>query len=754
MVNFRCCAAATLILAFSLLNACKERSTDQSENEEIAFEPLNYVDPFIGTQGNGTKHSIGNVHPGAVTPWGMASVSPQSFDFTKMQSPSGYRHEEKKIFGFSNVNFSGVGCPATGSIPFKFFTRNLPLGYNGSHFSRQKASPGYYGVTLDDDAITVHATATKRSSLMKLEVPKGSTKVYVDLMAQQGHIKGGVIERHKNNAVSGYQLEGNFCGADNRSTIFFSAHLSKAADSTYLKYNNRTNPRFNQNLEKRPSGIVFVFKNNEPSELFIKVGVSYVSTENAEENLNREQQGYAFEKVQKAAEAEWREELGKIKVTGDSEDDKTVFYTALYHSLLMPITFSDHNGEYVKMGSSEIGKSTYTRYTGFSLWDTYRTTHPLLTLAYPEKQEEFINNMLDIYDESGWLPKWSIFNHEPYLMVGDPAPIVIGDSYTKGIKGIDIQKAYAAMVKNADVEKDNLNRRGIQDYNRYGYITMDGPFSHVEDFQWDNGIVWGAVSNTMEFNLADHNIAQVAKLLGHEKDHKKYATRSKSFMHLYNDASGLIQPKNKDGSWYEPFDPTEELWDRMNFGLRGGPGFVEGSAWQYLFSVPNGIDTLRTRMGEERFLKNLDTIFDKNYFDMTNEPGFGFPFFYNLTKERDWKTARTVHGLLDRYFPNAPNGLPGNDDAGAMSSWVVFAMMGIYPHTPGTPDYMITTPSFDKVHIQLNNTFYSGKALVIERKGPSNGTIKSMRLGSENIDYKVSHESLVSKDDILRIETE
>ncbi|WP_422860752.1 GH92 family glycosyl hydrolase [Flagellimonas sp. S174] len=754
MRNFNYGFLVVIVSQFYFVFSCKDPSMNSSGNSSTDIKYTSYVNPFIGTEGNGTKHTIGNVHPGAVRPWGMVSVSPQSFDFTKMESPSVYRHEEKKIFGFSNVNFSGVGCPATGSIPFKFFTRDLPTGYEGSSFSQQIARPGYYSVKLDDDDIVVHATTTKRSSLIKLELPKGSTKVYLDLMAQQAHVKGGVIEHYSDTTVKGYQLEGNFCGSANRSAVFFSAHLSKEADSTYLEYNNRTDTRFNQNLDDKPSGIVYIFGNKAATELYIKVGVSYVSTANAEGNLNKEQTGYDFEKVKEEAEEEWEKELGRIKVTGDSDDDKTVFYTALYHSLLMPMIYSDHNGEFVKMGSKEIGKSPYTRYTGFSLWDTYRTTHPLLTLAYPEKQEEFVKNMLDIYDESGWLPKWPIFNFEPYLMVGDPAPIVIGDTYTKGIRNFDVQKAYEAMTKSANHEERNLNRRGIQDYKRYGYITMDGDFSEVENFQWNNGIVWGAVSNTMEFNLADYNIAQMAKIMGNEEDYKKYLKRSKSFMSFYNDEIGLLQPKNKDGSWYEPFDPTQELWDRMNFGLRGGPGFVEGSAWQYLFSIPHGIDTLKNRMGEERFLKNLETIFDKKYFDMTNEPGFGFPFFYNLTEEKHWKTAHTVHNLLKRHFPNAPNGLPGNDDAGAMSSWVVFAMMGLYPHTPGNPEYFVTVPVFEKIEIQLNQDFYKGNQIVIERHGPKDGVIKSMNLGNQNIDYKVNHQSLTTDNEALIIQTE
>ncbi|MFS4418765.1 GH92 family glycosyl hydrolase [Maribacter sp. 2307ULW6-5] len=740
-----------ILLVFTV--ACKDQPSE-AETAQTPPKYVSFVNPFIGTEGNGTKHFIGNVHPGAVRPWGMVAVSPQSFDFSKVQLPTGFRYEEDRIFGFSNVNFSGVGCPATGSVPFKFLSSDPSGDYLGSRFSRQVATPGYYSVHLEDEDITVHTTATKRSTLLKLELPKGKSRVYVDLMAQQGHIKGGEIAQHNVSSVSGYQLEGNFCGSANRSSVYFHAKFNKDADSTYLKFENKTDPRFEQHLEDKPSGIVYLFNNAAPTELLVKVGISYVSIKNAMDNLAKEQEGFDFEKIKKEAQEEWEIELGKIEVTTTSEDHKYVFYTALYHSLLMPTTYSDHNGEYLKMGSTEVGKTNGTRYSGFSLWDTYRTTHPLLTLAYPEKQTEFVRNMLDIYDESGWLPKWSIFNFEPYLMVGDPSPIVIGDAYVKGLRDFDLEKAYEAVTKNADVETDNLNRRGLKEYKALGYISMDGEFSDVENFQWNNGIVWGAVSNTMEFNLSDYNIAQLAKGMGHAEDQKKYLDRSKSFMAFYNDDTGLLQPKNKDGSWYEPFDPAQELWDRMNFGLRGGPGFVEGSAYQYLFSIPQGIDTLKQQMGEDRFLEKLDLIFSEGHFDMTNEPGFGFPFFYNLTKEKHWKTAHVVHDLINTHFTNTPNGLPGNDDAGAMSSWVVFAMMGLYPHTPGNPEYFVTTPMLDEVEIRLDPKFYEGESIRIKRRGPSNGAISSIRLNGEAIDFRVGHSALTDKESELIIETE
>lgn len=715
------------------ITGCDKKSLPkkQQENPLIA----NFVNPFIGTDGEG------NTHPGAVRPWGMVAVSPQTFDFTKMHLPTGYRHGEDSIFGFSCVNFSGVGCPATGSVPLKFSSHPSIEKNRGSTYSEEVAAPGYYSVHLDDENISVKATATVRSGLFELTLPKGKNYIYLDLTAQQGHVKGGKIENYTSSSANGYQLEGFFCGSNNRSNTYFNVALDRPADSLYLIYKNKTTDGFEQHLEKSPSGIVYVFHTDEPTTLKIKAGVSFVSVANAIDNMDHEQNGFNFEQVKDEATTAWEQELSKIDIGKTTDEERTIFYTALYHSLLMPMTFSDVNGDYIKEGSNgEVGRAEgYTRYTAFSMWDTYRTTHPLFVLAYPERQLDMVKTMTAMYAESGWMPKWEIFGSEPNLMVGDPAAIVIGDTYVKGIRSFDAAKAYEGLTKQADQWEGNRMRTGLKEYLKLGYISMDGEFGDAKNFGWNNGQVWGTVSNTMEFNLSDYNIAQMAKLMNKEDDYSRYMKRSMSFLKLYDKDMGLIRPKNKDGSWYTPFNPTQHLWDIMKFGLRGGPGFTEGSAWQYLFSVPHGIDSLKSRMGEARFTSQLDSIFDKNYFDMTNEVDLGFPFFYNYTSERSYKTAAKVHGLLKKYFTDGPHGIPGNDDAGAMSAWVVFAKMGIYPATPGKPEYLITVPSYELIKVKLNQQFYKGKEFIIQREGPMNGAIKSIKMNGKDIGYTVNH---------------
>ncbi len=742
-----------LIFIFFMLTSCSwiENTTTTTEDSSIRF--TSFVNPFIGSKGNGTSHSEGNTHPGAVTPWGMVAISPQTFDFNTMHLATGFRSGEDKIYGFSSVNLSGVGCPAAGSVPFKFSSRPFNTATRGSSFSNQTAEPGYYSVFLEDEQINVEATATTRSGIYRVNLPKGKNTIYLDLNAQQGHVKGGVIEAYDQTSVAGYQLEGYFCGSTNRNNVYFNVAMNTPADSLFLIYENKTTG-FKERLDDKPSGIVYEFNNTSPKTIHIKVGVSFVSIANAKANLDAEQTGFDFDSIRQKADQTWEQELSKIEIRSGSNDDRTVFYSALYRSLLMPFTFSDYNGEYIKQGSKEVGIADgYTRYTAYSMWDTYRTLHPLLTLVYPERELDMVKTMIAMSDESGWLPKWEIFGTESNLMVGDPASIVIGDTYVKGIDQFDVQKAYRAMIKQADQEEGNIFRRGLKEYKALGYIPMDGVVSDVSNFQWNNGIIWGAVSTTMEFNLADYNIAQVARLLEKEEDYKKYMNRSMSFLKLYDPEYGLIRPKNKDGSWYEPFKPDQELWSEMNFGLRGGPGFVEGSAWQYLFSIPHGIDSLKNKMGEEKFLTQLHTIFNDHHFDMTNEPGLGFPFFYNYTRKKNFSTSQKVHELLGKHFSNSVNGLPGNDDAGTMSAWVVFAMMGIYPDTPGNTNYQIASPSFENIKISLNRDFYTSDRFIIKRSGPKEGYINKISLNDSVIGYQVDHQCIAQKNAVLSIKT-
>ena len=413
----------------------------------------------------------------------------------------------------------------------------------------------------------------------------------------------------------------------------------------------------------------------------------------------------------------------KISVEGGTKDDKTVFYTALYHTLIHPNTLNDSNGEYPKMGTRETLKTNGTRFTVFSFWDTYRNLHSLISLVYPKQQLNMVNSMLDIYHESGWLPKWELNSTETTTMVGDPAGIVLADTYLRGIQNFDIEKAYEAMVKSADQIEDNPLRPGIKNYIEKGYLTTSDE---------------GSVSTTQEYNISDFAIAQLAEKLGKKEDEIRYRARSVSYRNLYDREIKLLRPKNDDGSWYSPFDPTEGANFTKNIG------FIEGNSWQYTFMVSHDTDHLIRLMGGRRsFTNQLQAVFDLNHFDMANEPDMGYPFLFNYVRGEEWRTQKIVDELRKKYFKNSPDGLPGNDDTGTMSAWVIYSMMGIYPIRPADPGYTLTAPVFDRITIELDPEYYKSRVLIIEKEG--SGKIKEVLLNGETFKgYFMGHSELVN----------
>ena len=436
----------------------------------------------------------------------------------------------------------------------------------------------------------------------------------------------------------------------------------------------------------------------EATEVTLKIGVSYVSIENARENLERETQAKSFAQILEDSQEEWNEHLSRVEVKGGTETDKTIFYTALYHTLIHPSTLNDYNGEYPKMRTRETLWTEGTRYTVFSLWDTYRNLHQLMSLLYPEQQADMVRSMLQIYDESGWLPKWELNATETTTMVGDPAGIIITDSYLKGIREFDVEKAYTAMLKSAEQLNDNLLRPGLKDYLNKGYLTTETTNS-------------GSVSITQEYNIADFAIAQLAEALNKAEEAQRFQKRSISYRQLFDSEFNLLRPRNADGSWLTPYNPETGANFVKNLG------FIEGNAWQYTFMVPHDIPGLMYLMGGKRaFVNQLQKVFDNQQFDMANEPDIAYPYLFNYVPGEEYRTQETVTKLLDTYYKNAPDGLPGNDDTGTMSAWSIFSMIGIYPLTPAKAEYALTTPRFDEIILHLDPKYYPNGKFVIRKK--------------------------------------
>jgi predicted alpha-1,2-mannosidase len=505
-------------------------------------------------------------------------------------------------------------------------------------------------------------------------------------------------------------------------------------------------------------GYWFRFENLAESEqVLVQVGVSFVSIDNARMNLDAEQAGFDFDKVAAEAQHSWQEQLGRIRVAGGTEEQKTVFYTALYHTLIHPNILEDVNGEYplmefgnpaavnsnriatgrngqaqLKMRARGVGRvpEGQHRYTVFSLWDTCRNLHQLLTLVYPERQINMVRSMVAMYREWGWMPKWELYGRETFTMEGDPAIPVITDTYLKGLTDFDVRTAYEAFLKSADTPGgQNRMRPDIDPYIDRGYIPL-GWFA--QDFSGDN-----SVSHALEYYMADAALARLATALGHPEDAAKYRQRSQGYKHYWSLESGCLRPLQKDGTFLTPFNP------RQGENFEPVPGFHEGSAWNYTFYVPHDVDGLiRLAGGSKAFVMALNRVFAEGLYDPANEPDIAYPYLYSRVKGEQWRTWSTVHDLLAKHYHNAPNGIPGNDDTGTMSAWAVFSMMGFYPDCPGDPSYTLTLPVFDRVEIDLPG----GKALTVTKTAkakPAKGT--TVRLGNRKVsNYRISHDALVN----------
>ena len=715
-------------------------------------EPADYVNPFIGTS------NFGATFPGPIAPRGMASISP--FNVAGLQNlplekdsrwlSNPYVHENTFLTGFSHVNLSGVGCPDLGVILLMPTTGQVETNHlnYGSTYSNEIAKAGYYSNTLNKYDIKTELTASTRVGVSKFSFPKGQANILLNLGLGLTNEEGAMVKVVSHTEIEGMRTVGSFCYNNPESAypVYFVARFSKAAENfgvwkkpseyegveaQWMTYNGKT--RMMENATRMvvgdSIGTYFSYKFDQPENVEVKIGVSYVSIDNARENLEKETANKPFNNIYEETYNSWNDLLSKIKVEGGSSDDKVIFYTALYHTLIHPNTLNDFNGEYPEIKTGKIGKTEGTRYTVFSLWDTYRNLHQLMSLVYPQQQSDMVKSMLDMYDENGWLPKWELNSTETFTMVGDPASIVITDTYLKGIKDFDILKAYNAMLKSADQLEDNPLRPGLEEYINLGYLTTN---------------FGGSVSTTEEYNVADYSIALLAKSLGKNSDYERFKNRSISYRKLFDENLNLLRPRNPDGNWYEPFDPNAGANFTKNVG------FIEGNAWQYAFMVPHDIEGLIKIMGGNKpFTKQLQKVFDTDQFDMANEPDIAYPFLFNYIEGEEWRSQKIVKELIHKYFQNKPDGLPGNDDTGTMSAWLVYSMMGFYPISPGEPLYTITAPLFDRITIKLDSKYYEKKELIIQREGNQNGTIEKILLdGKPHKSFFISHEQLVNANTI------
>ena len=723
----------------------------QAQTGSADYDPVDYVNPFIGTTNYGTTN------PGAVCPQGMMSVVP----FNVMGAVEGNRdkdsrwwstpYEHNNVFftGYAHVNLSGVGCPELGSLLLMPTTGELEVDYMkyGSHYTDEQASPGYYSNILTKYGIKTEVTATPRTGRARFTFPEGKGNILLNLGEGLTNESGATVRFVNDREIEGSKLLGTFCyNPQSVFPIYFVMRIDKQpGDRGYWKkmrpmtveaqWDSTAGTRkiytsYLKEMSGDDIGTWFTFDTREGETIEVSIGVSFVSIENARENLEAEQAGRTFDDLRQAARAAWRNDLSRILVEGGTDDQRTVLYTALYHFLIHPNILNDVNGEYPAMESNEILTTQGRRYTVFSLWDTYRNVHQLMTLLFPDRQLDMVRTMIDMYREHGWLPKWELYGRETLTMEGDPAIPVIVDTWMKGLRDFDLETAYEAMRKSATAPgAENLMRPDADDYFNLGYVPLRE--------QYDN-----SVSHALEYYIADFSLSRLAAALGKKEDAKLFYERSLGYRHYFCPEYGTLRPKLPDGTFYAPFNPEQGA----NF--EPCPGFHEGSAWNYTFYVPHDIPGLTRLMGGRKaFIDKLQHVFDAGLYDPANEPDIAYPYLFSYFKGEEWRTQKLVKELLAKYFKAAPDGIPGNDDTGTMSAWAIFSMLGFYPDCPGLPEYTLTAPTFDKVTIQLDTRYYPQKELVITTVRPTSDAnyIKEIKVGGKAYKgFRISHDQWVN----------
>ena len=727
--------------------------------QDLPKEYTDSVNVFIGTGGHG------HTFPGATLPHGMVQLSPDT-RLLGWDACSGYYYDDTSIMGFTHTHLSGTGIGDYGDILFMPVVGEKPLiagtaenpdeGYR-SRFSHEQESarPGYYQVLLQDDSINVKLTATLRAGLHRYTYPKASdARLIVDMEPTiHGHQHPVTQIRVVNDStIAGMKYT---VGWAKHHYVYFYAVFSSPFD--YKLYSGTEYQSDSTSVTVNTAKAVMSFRNlPADGRVLAKVGISSVDEEGARLNVEAEIPNWDFEGVMKQANTVWNEALGKIDIETSDNDSRTVFYTSLYHAFIQPSLASDVDGRYRTMGHEIKQDASYTNYTVFSLWDTFRAAHPLYTIVTPEQNQAFIRSLLRKYDEGGILPKWELASNETGTMIGYHAVSVIADAMMKKQCDFDVKKALEACIRSSVydttgvtpmMERQILNGKlmpvSIKYKNELGYIPCDK--------------VGGSVSQGLEFAYNDWLIAQMMKEHNRKDLYDKYMELSRNYRNYFDPETKLMRGRLSDGSWITPFDPVS---------VQRPSNYVEGNAWQWAWFVPQDVEGLMELVGGQKYFEaHLDTLFttsseltgDPNAAaDVTgmigqyahgNEPSHHIPYLYNYAGAPR-KTQALVDHILRTLYHNDPNGLSGNEDVGQMSAWYALSAMGFYSFCPGRPIYEIGRPIFDKVTIHLSN----GKDFVIQAKNNSveNKYIRSMKLNGEDLaEPRFSHFDLMKGGELI-----
>lgn len=688
-----------------------------------------YVDTSIGTGGHG------HVFMGASVPFGMVQLGPTSIP-TTWDWCSGYHDSDSTVIGFSHTHLEGTGIgdlfdvtvmPVMGDVTYARGTEDKPGSglWSYAERSKQVSVPGYYSVPLTRNGILAELTATNRVGVHRYTFPKGKDAAIVIDLQNGGcwdSTTGTEMKAVGNNRIEGYRYSKGWA---NNQRVYFVAEFSRPFKSFELKG------------PKDMYGRVNFGKTKEGEQILVKVAISPVSIEGAAANLKAEMPGWDFDSTVDKASKEWNRELARIKVKTDNQNDLTKFYTAMYHSMIVPATFSDVNGYYRGADDKVYHNPDMTAYTIYSLWDTYRAEMPLLSIINPDRNKDMINNMVAIADEQGRLPVWHLWGNETNCMVGNPGIIPVADAIVKNQPGIDRQKAYKALLKTA---ADTARGGALRE--QYGYIPSD---KMVESIAFD-----------MEYAIADGAIARAAEAMGDTANVRKFTERSHSYRNYFDPTTGFVRGKMADRSMRTPFDP--------NSANHRADDYCEGNAWQYTWLVPQDLDGLVNLFGSrEETLKKLDLLFNTSselrgedvspdisgligQYAHGNEPSHHTIYFYTMLGEPD-KAADRVRQVLDEFYTVNPDGLAGNEDAGQMSAWYILSSLGFYQVEPASGRYWFGSPIFGVAEIEVPAGKFTVKAL---NNSPENKYIRKVTLNGKPYDKMyIMHDDLMKGGELV-----
>jgi predicted alpha-1,2-mannosidase len=764
-------AAAVIGTALTMMTALMMATTASAAPTPPKAQDLaEWVNPYIGTQPGdadmGTGGGGANTFPGADVPFGMVQWSPD----TVTPQQGGYYYEDNRIKGFSLTHLSGAGCDSYQDIPFMPVVGDItdspaanPTKYIStfSH-SKEKVTAGSYSVNLDNGA-KVELSTTARTGAGRFTWPVGPTSTL--LVNTSGSIMGtdDASVTIGKNYISGYAASGHFCNANNHYRVYFHAEFDQNFAAIGTWHNGAVTPgkdsdrgkslpkapvtstptaatpqapaaKGDVKLKSKPkpdkpqdttvsgpgSGAYVTFDNTKSPTVNVKVGLSFVSTDGAKANIKAENQDKTFDQVAAAARASWNSRLNQIQVTGGTNDQKTIFYTAMYHSLLQPNVFSDSDGSYIGFdGKIHKAAKGHAIYTNFSGWDVYRSETQLLALLAPSEMSDIANSMVQFAAQGGSWDRWTVANDYTGVMNGDPYHIIVSTAYAFGAKNFDANQALLLMERGATQPTSGYEERpGLTNYMKLGYVP-------------------GIASDTLEYTSADFSIAQLARRLGNSAMYNTFIKRAQNWQNLYNPTTGYLQPRNADGSFGSPFNPADPS------------GYTEGNGAQYTWMVPYNYSGLITALGgNDAVNAKLDTFFTKlnagpsePYAFLGNEPTLQTPWIYDYSGA-PYKTQALVNKIRQQIWKAGPNGLVGNDDLGQLSSSYVWAALGLYPVAPSRAELTVNSPQFTSAVI----TRPGGQKITINAPGASTSTpyISSLKLNGNSWNKPWLPESFVN----------